>query len=68
MLPKFVKRQIVPKNRVAQFHIAGHLDKGEYLLDTHDHTIRDEVWDLYKKNDTVGCLKASSYSDPYTHS
>jgi len=39
----------IPKNRVAQFHIAGHLDKGEYLLDTHDHTIRDEVWDLYKK-------------------
>ena len=37
----------MPAQRVAQFHIAGHLDKGTYLLDTHDHAIRDEVWELY---------------------
>ncbi len=38
----------IPANRVAQFHIAGHLDKGSYILDSHDHTIRKEVWDLYR--------------------
>ena len=38
----------IPADRVLQFHIAGHLDKGSYILDTHDHEIRDEVWDLYK--------------------
>ncbi|RAP33568.1 hypothetical protein DID80_07975 [Candidatus Marinamargulisbacteria bacterium SCGC AAA071-K20] len=37
----------VPKDRVLQFHIAGHKDKGTYILDSHDHEIRDEVWDLY---------------------
>lgn len=41
--------QHMPKKRVAQFHVAGHTDKGRYLLDTHDHNIRDEVWILYKK-------------------
>ena len=30
-----------------QFHLAGHSDHGTYLLDTHDHPVRDEVWDLY---------------------
>jgi uncharacterized protein (UPF0276 family) len=37
----------VPTERVKQFHIAGHSDKGTYILDTHDHEIRDEVWKLY---------------------
>jgi uncharacterized protein (UPF0276 family) len=39
----------IPIDRVAQFHIAGHLDKGSYILDSHDHEIREEVWDLYHK-------------------
>jgi hypothetical protein len=38
----------VPANRVAQFHLAGHSDHGSYLLDTHDHPIRAEVWALYE--------------------
>jgi uncharacterized protein len=38
----------VPAGRVAQFHLAGHSDYGGYLLDTHDHPIRDEVWALYE--------------------
>jgi uncharacterized protein len=29
-------------------HLAGHSDMGTYLVDTHDHPIRDEVWDLYR--------------------
>lgn len=38
----------VPKDRVVQFHLAGHTDKGEYLMDTHDHPVCDGVWELYK--------------------
>ena len=37
----------IPVDRVVQFHLAGHSDHGRYLLDTHDHPIRQEVWDLY---------------------
>ena len=38
----------IPVERVTQFHLAGHSDHGAYLLDTHDHPIRDEVWALYE--------------------
>jgi uncharacterized protein (UPF0276 family) len=38
----------VAVDRVGQFHIAGHSDKGRYLLDTHDHPVPDAVWDLYR--------------------
>jgi uncharacterized protein len=38
----------VPRGRVIQFHLAGHSDHGTYLLDTHDHPIRPEVWTLYE--------------------
>jgi uncharacterized protein (UPF0276 family) len=38
----------VPADRVGQFHLAGHSDKGRYLLDTHDHPVPDAVWDLYR--------------------
>jgi uncharacterized protein (UPF0276 family) len=38
----------IPVGRVAQFHLAGHSDHGTHLLDTHDHPVRDEVWDLYR--------------------
>lgn len=37
----------IPKNRVQQFHLAGHENTGEYIIDTHDHAIIDPVWDLY---------------------
>jgi uncharacterized protein len=37
----------IPIERVIQFHLAGHSDHGTYLLDTHDHPVRDEVWELY---------------------
>jgi uncharacterized protein (UPF0276 family) len=32
-----------------QFHLAGHQDHGRYLLDTHDHPVRAEVWKLYER-------------------
>jgi uncharacterized protein (UPF0276 family) len=37
----------IPLDRVLQIHLAGHTDKGAYVLDTHDEPVRDEVWDLY---------------------
>jgi uncharacterized protein len=38
----------MPPDRIIQFHLAGHADHGTYLLDTHDHPIRPEVWNLYE--------------------
>jgi uncharacterized protein len=37
----------IPKERVRQFHLAGHSDLGGHLIDTHDHPIVQPVWDLY---------------------
>lgn len=39
--------QNIPLERVIQIHLAGHSDFGSYVLDTHDHPVRNEVWDLY---------------------
>lgn len=37
----------IPAERVVQFHLAGHTNKGTHILDTHsDHAV-DEVWKLY---------------------
>jgi uncharacterized protein len=41
--------QNIPLTRVVQIHLAGHSDHGSYVLDTHDHPVKDEVWDLYGK-------------------
>jgi uncharacterized protein (UPF0276 family) len=38
----------IPVGRVGQIHLAGHTDNGTHLLDTHDHPVRVEVWDLYR--------------------
>lgn len=38
----------VPQDRVQQFHLAGHLDLENLIIDTHDHTIVDPVWELYE--------------------
>ena len=35
--------------KICQIHLAGHSDYGDYVIDTHDHPIRDEVWDLYAR-------------------
>jgi len=39
--------QAMPRERVRQFHLAGHSDLGGHLIDTHDHPIVEPVWDLY---------------------
>lgn len=37
----------IPADRVVQYHLAGHLNKGSHLLDTHSDHARPEVWELY---------------------
>jgi uncharacterized protein (UPF0276 family) len=39
----------IPGERVVQMHVAGHADKGTYLLDTHGDHVTAEVWDLYRR-------------------
>jgi uncharacterized protein (UPF0276 family) len=39
----------VPIDRVAQYHLAGHWDRGDILIDTHEGHVSDPVWDLYRK-------------------
>lgn len=39
----------IPVERVHQFHLAGHRNCGNYIVDTHDETVIDAVWDLYEK-------------------
>jgi uncharacterized protein len=39
----------IPADRVVQYHVAGHTNKGTHILDTHsDHAV-DEVWALYRR-------------------
>jgi uncharacterized protein (UPF0276 family) len=38
----------IPKDRVVQFHLAGHTNHGTHIIDTHDDHVIDEVWDLYR--------------------
>nr|WP_283106540.1 DUF692 domain-containing protein [Shewanella submarina] len=39
----------IDPERVQQFHLAGHSDYGDYVIDTHDHDVPDSVWDLYRQ-------------------
>src|SRR5262249_46253124 len=39
----------IPPEKGWQFHLAGHSDKGSYLLDTHDHAVVENVWSLYRE-------------------
>jgi uncharacterized protein len=34
--------------RVYQFHLAGHFNAGDYIVDTHDHPVIDPVWSLFE--------------------
>ncbi|MFG6428643.1 DUF692 domain-containing protein [Roseateles sp. LYH14W] len=38
----------LPPARVRQFHLAGHTDHGDHLVDTHDHPVAPAVWALYR--------------------
>lgn len=41
--------QHIPVERVQQFHLAGHSNEGDYIIDTHDHPVADPVWCLYEQ-------------------
>ncbi|HTN52617.1 MAG TPA: DUF692 domain-containing protein [Anaeromyxobacter sp.] len=38
----------IPADRVGQLHLAGHADKGAWLLDSHGSPVPEEVWALYR--------------------
>jgi uncharacterized protein (UPF0276 family) len=37
----------IPSEAIVQYHLAGHLNKGSYLIDTHDTPVISPVWDLF---------------------
>ncbi len=37
----------MPAAQVVQIHLAGHEDRGDVVIDTHDHPVCDAVWALY---------------------
>lgn len=39
----------IPRDRVVQFHLAGHSQGEDCLIDTHDQPVRGEVFDLYAR-------------------
>jgi uncharacterized protein (UPF0276 family) len=39
----------IPADRVGQVHLAGHADRGRYLLDSHDGAVPEPVWTLYRE-------------------
>ena len=41
--------EAMPHDRVVQIHLAGHSIMDGYRLDTHDHPVCDEVWELYRQ-------------------
>lgn len=38
---------LMPAEQVQQLHLAGHEVQGDLLIDTHDHSVCVEVWELY---------------------
>lgn len=38
----------IPVERVQQFHLAGHRNMGDYLIDTHDEPVCEAVWRLFQ--------------------
>ena len=38
----------LPVDSTWQIHLAGHIDRGSYLLDTHSRPVCEQVWDLYR--------------------
>ncbi len=41
--------EAIPAERVVQFHLAGHSEGRNCLIDTHDQPVCPEVWSLYAK-------------------
>jgi uncharacterized protein (UPF0276 family) len=41
--------EAIPVERVYQFHLAGHTQEQDLIIDTHDHPIADPVFELYAR-------------------
>ena len=39
----------IPPERVVQYHVAGHTNKGTHILDTHSDHALPQVWELYRR-------------------
>lgn len=39
----------VKSSHIRQIHLAGHRNRGDYLLDSHDRVVSEDVWSLYKE-------------------
>jgi len=39
----------LPADRVVQYHLAGHTNKGTHIIDTHSDRALEAVWDLYAR-------------------
>jgi hypothetical protein len=51
----------VPADRIVQYHVAGHTNKGTHILDTHsDHAVA-EVWELFRRS----CRRTGNVSTLY---
>jgi uncharacterized protein (UPF0276 family) len=37
----------LPHERIVQMHLAGHQHCGDYIIDTHDRAVRNDVWQLF---------------------
>lgn len=40
----------IDPERVTQYHLAGHTNKGTHIIDTHNDHVIDPVWDLYRRS------------------
>ena len=40
----------IDPSRVAQYHLAGHTNKGTHIVDTHNDYVIDPVWELYRRS------------------
>lgn len=38
----------IPPERICQYHLAGHTNKGTHIIDTHSDHVVDAVWELYR--------------------
>ena len=47
--PRRIEQNLRERPCVAQLHLAGHTDRGDCIIDTHDHPIVDPVWRLFEE-------------------
>jgi uncharacterized protein (UPF0276 family) len=40
--------ELLPRDSVGYMHLAGHSREDQVIIDTHDHPVCDEVWELYR--------------------